>query len=265
MLETVNLDRSLKASEYKPRKKELQQEMYSLQRYLQGEKLPLLVVLEGLETAGKGSVIEKLVEPLDPRGFQVFPFFEATEDEKQYPFLYRYWKCHPPAGRIHVFDRSYYMHVLDERVKKKVSMAEVQAALDEIKAYERTLVDNGLHLVKIWLHISKKEQKKRLGKLQKSVEDSWRVTKETLEAHKQYDKYIVAAEEMMARTSTAWAPWNIIASENLRYSRIQVMKTIVDKIQLLIGKSFREKAIEAFEKDLEQRKKAEKAAEADNA
>lgn len=250
MLETLDLNRSLEKSEYKKLKKSYENELFMLQRHIRGEKIPLMIVIEGLETAGKGSVIEKLVDPLDPRGFEVIPVFPSSEDDLSRPYLYRFWMNTPAKGSIHIFDRSWYIRLLYGRVFGDVKKKEWRQIANDIRNFERTLSDNGTYILKFWLHISQKQQKKRLKKLSKSPEERYRVGKQQLKENKKYDKFIELAEEMMLITGTSWAPWNLVSTENLRWGRIEVMKRIVESMESLVGNAFREKALEYLQSSI---------------
>lgn len=252
MLEMLDLKgkSSIPKEEYKARKKKIAQDLFMLQKYLKGEKIPVIILFEGLEAAGKGSVIEFMAESMDPRGFKVFPVLEPDEKEKSKPFLYRFWIDTPAKGFIHIFDRSWYMHVLEDRVRKKTGKKECHIAFDEINQFERTLKDNGTYVIKFWLHISEKEQKKRLKKMEKSREHRWRVGKKEWRQHKNYSKYIYSAEDMFAATNTSWSPWHLISTEDVDRGKLEVLEKIVLFMEKIVGKAFREKALDSFQKSM---------------
>lgn len=252
MLEMLDLKgkSSIPSDEFKERKKNVAKDLFMLQKYLKGEKIPLILLFEGLEAAGKGRVIEFLAESLDPRGFRVFPILVADKKEKMKPFLYRFWIKTPAQGFIHIFDRSWYMHVLEERVMKRTSRKEWLKSYDEINQFERTLKDNGTYVIKFWLHISEKEQKKRLKKMENSKRHHWRVTKKEWHQHKKYSKYIHAAEDMFAATNTSESPWHLISTEDVDRGKLEVLEKMVSFMENIIGKAFREKALESFHKSM---------------
>jgi polyphosphate:AMP phosphotransferase len=134
-----------------------------------------------------------------------------------------------------VFDRSWYGRVLVERVEKLIKPEQWRSAYNEIAQFERMLTDDGMVVVKFWLHISEKEQKRRFKEIEKSKYDSWRVTKEDWEHHKQYGAYAQAAEEMVARTNTAYAPWTIVEATDKRYRLIKIFKTLADAMQTALN------------------------------
>lgn len=231
MLETLDLDKKIGKAAYEKSFRPLRDKLDDLQRAIHDAKIPVCIVFEGWDAAGKGDTIEKLVGRLDPRGYKVHSIFEPTEEENARPFLWRFWTRIPGRGEIAIFDRSWYRRVLHDRVEKTVGKREWQSAFNEINQFERMLADDGMVLVKVWLHISKKEQKKRFEAIEKSKYEKWRVTKKDWKAHKHYDDYLAAAEEMLERTGTTHAPWLAVESTDKEYRRIRVFKAIIDAMQ----------------------------------
>jgi len=235
MLETLDLDKSIGKQAYGKSFPELRDKLRDLQRRTYDAKIPVAVVFEGWDAAGKGESIAKLVERLDPRGVKVHPISAPLEEERLRPFLWRFWTKIPARGEVAVFDRSWYGRVLVERVEKLIKPEQWRSAYNEIAQFERMLTDDGMVIVKFWLHISEKEQKKRFKEIAKSKYDSWRVTKEDWEHHKQYDEYAQAAEEMFERTNTAYAPWTIVEATDKRYRLIKIFKTLADAMQTALN------------------------------
>lgn len=235
MLETLDLDKSIDKEAYSKSFPELRDKLRDLQRQTYDAKIPVAVVFEGWDAAGKGDTVGKLVERLDPRGVKVHPISAPLEEERLRPFLWRFWTKIPGRGEMAIFDRSWYGRVLVERVEKLIKPEQWRSAYNEISQFERMLTDEGMVIVKFWLHISEKEQKKRFKEIEKSKYDSWRVTKEDWEHHKQYDEYAQAAEEMFERTNTAYAPWTIVEATDKRYRLIKVFKTLADATQTALN------------------------------
>lgn len=231
MLETLDLDKKVAKDAYDKSFPELRDHLRELQRATFEAKIPVLILFEGWDAAGKGDTIQKLVERLDPRGVKVHPVSAPLPEEQLRPFLWRFWRNIPGRGEMAVFDRSWYGRVMVERVDRLIAPKDWQSAYNEIVQFERMLTDDGTVVVKIWLHISEKEQKKRFKEIAKSKYDSWKVTKEDWEHHKRYDAYLKAAEEMLERTSTAYAPWTIVEATDKRYRLIKVFKTVADAIE----------------------------------
>ena len=243
MLENVDLSSSLDKKTYKELIKELREKLWELQRQALEAKVPVVVVFEGWDAAGKGDSINYQAQWLDPRGAHVHPVSAPLEGDLLRPFLWRFWLKLPAAGRMAIFDRSWYGRVLVERIDKLCSKKEWRQAYDEINQFERQLTDGGMVVVKFWLHISKKEQKKRFKKCEKDPALRWKVTDEDWEHHKQYDDYLQATEEMLERTSTSNAPWTVVESTNRRYQRVKIYQTLCAAIQEGLTKQERRKSV----------------------
>lgn len=228
MLEQIDLSRKLSKEDFKTQFPELQEKVMQIQKELWDAGVPMIVVFEGWDAAGKGTAIEKLVARLDPRGFKVHRVKAPTEEEEFRPFLWRYWTKTPARGRMAIFDRSWYGRVLVQRIEKQVKKREWQEAYEEIRHFERQLADDGVAIVKFWLHISKKEQKKRFKTIEKDKYLSWKVEKEDWERHKQYEDYEQAVEEMLEKTSSAQAPWTVIEATDARWAQFRIFQTILE-------------------------------------
>ena len=231
MLETVDLSKKLKKKEYRSASADLELELGALQRRGRSQKIPIILLFEGWDAAGKGTLINRLILAMDSRGVSVHPTFPPDEEEALRPFLWRFWRTIPENGRVAVYDRSWYRRVLTDRIDGNVPKKEWNASYDEIRTFERHLTDDGYILLKFFLHISKKEQKKRFKALESDSSTTWRVSKEDWKHHKQYDKYVKAVEDMLALTETDYAPWTIIESQDLRFATVKLFQRIVDGIE----------------------------------
>jgi AMP-polyphosphate phosphotransferase len=231
MLDTVDLDRKLDRARYERVYTELRDRLSRLQRAVFEEKIPVILVFEGWDASGKGDTIEKLVGRIDPRGYEVHLTRAPTEEERLHPFLWRFWTRLPERGGIAIFDRSWYRRVLAERVGKEVPRRVWESAYEEINQFERMLSDAGTLIVKFFLHISKAEQRHRFEKIERSKYESWRVNRQDWKAHAKYAQYRVAADEMLERTSTAWAPWTVVPSTDKRLRRVQVFETLAAALE----------------------------------
>ncbi len=231
MLEAIDLKQKLAKEEYKEWLPKLKEELRGLQRKAYEAGVPVIVLFEGWDAAGKGESISELVEQLDARGYKVHPISAPLEEELLRPWLWRFWTKIPGHGQIAVFDRSWYGRVLIERIDKLCKRSEWRRAFEEIDQFERQLVDDGAVIVKFWLHISKKEQKKRFKKCEADPFLKWKVTKEDWKRHKQYGAYLQAVEEMLERTSTHEAPWTIVESTDRRFRNVKVVQTVCQAIQ----------------------------------
>jgi AMP-polyphosphate phosphotransferase len=193
---------------------------------------PVCAVFEGWDASGKGGAIKRLVGPMDPRHVRVVQFAAPTHDEKRHHFLWRFWPSLPGWGGMAVFDRTWYGRVLVERVEGFASEDEWTRAYDEINNFERGLADEGMVLIKFWLHISSEEQLKRFKKREKDPLKSWKLTDEDWRNREKRDAYEDAVEEMIARTSVEpHAPWHLIPGDSKRYARVAVIDTVIDQIE----------------------------------
>ncbi|HZW05136.1 MAG TPA: hypothetical protein VFF68_14485 [Anaerolineaceae bacterium] len=244
MLEKVDLDVSLPKEDFKIRRDAAGERFTLLQRATWVANIPIILIFEGWDAAGKGSSINLLSQYLDPRGFKIHAIKGATSQEKQMPWLWRFWLRIPNTGEIAIFDRSWYGRVLVERVEKLADKGSWQSAYQDILEFERTLAADGTLLVKFFLHISKKEQKKRFKTLEKDPHQKWRVQKEDWKHHRQYQKYLMAIEEMLARTDTEWGPWTIVEATDRRWSQVKVLETVVRRMEEALQRGLELPAVE---------------------
>lgn len=249
MLEMVDLGKKLDKNEFKEVMSKLELKLNELQREMKEQGIPTILVFEGLEAAGKGTCMNQLMLPLDPRGFKVHPIQPPTEEERLFPFLIRFWEKMPARGRLAIFDKSWYERVLDDRVEKKVKKSTWQRAFGEIMAFERQLADDGAVIIKFWFHITRKEQAKRYKKMLNDPALAWKIGKSEIRQHRLYGKYISAAEEMLERTNTSLAPWVIIEAHDRRYATAKLFETLAT----------------TWESELEKRKSAQKEKESRSA
>lgn len=231
MLKNLNPDCALEKAGYKRRMPGLMLKAGELQRRARELGIPVLVVFEGWDAAGKGTLINKLILSLDPRGFNVHPINPPTEDERLRPFLWRFWCKTPARGRIGIFDRSWYGRVLVERVDELVKKPVWRQAFEEICSFEQQLIDDGAVIMKFMLHISKKEQKKRFKKLLKNPATQWKVTKEDWRHHRQYGEYLEAYDELLAKTHTRAAPWTVVEAGDERFATVKLFETFIKALE----------------------------------
>jgi len=231
MLETLDLKKKLPKTAYKKTMESLQERLRGLQYAAREAEIPVIVCLEGWDTAGKGQVVKKLTEKLDPRLFRVHPGRRPSPLEQRYHFLWRYQVALPNDGEMAVFDHSWYGRVLVERCDKLVKKKVWREAYQQINEFERWLVDDGQVLLKFWLHISKKEQRKRFRACLKDSLLRWKITREYQRHHKQYGKWLMAVEDMLAKTNTPHAPWTPVEANDLRWARVRVFQTLVEQIE----------------------------------
>ncbi|MGN0343103.1 MAG: phosphate--AMP phosphotransferase [Roseburia sp.] len=236
MLEKVDLNRKMGKKEYKVLMDDLQPKLSYLQRACKEAGIPVIVIFEGLGAAGKGTLINRLIEPLDPRGFQVYTTAVETREERMKPFLWRFWTRIPSKGRIAIFDRSWYRRVLVDRFDGVTSQEQLEYAFEEIASFEKQLTDDGTILIKFFGHISQKEQKKRFDHLQGDKKTAWRVTKDDLKRNKEYDRYLSMNEEMLERTDFEYAPWNILECTDREYASAKMTEIVVSVLEQALAR-----------------------------
>jgi len=192
---------------------------------------PVCVVFEGWDASGKGGAIKRLVEPLDPRHVRVAQFSAPTYDEKRHHFLWRFWPVLPGWGGMAVLDRSWYGRVLVERVEGFATEEQWRRAYREIVDFERTLADEGMIIVKFWLHLSAGEQLKRFKAREREPLKAWKLTGEDWRNREKRREYEAAVEEMLDRTDHAAAPWVLVEAEDKRWARVKVTESVVRAIE----------------------------------
>ena len=237
MLENVNLKRKLSREEYERILPRLQRRLYDLEKACWDHRAPSLVVFEGWDASGKGTTIATLTQRLDPRGFKLYPITAPRTYEQQRPWLWRFWLKAPNRGEMVIFDHSWYGRVLEERVEGIVPEKAWREAYRDILDFERMLADDGTVILKFFLHISKKEQKKRFKRIQKDPLESWRITAADWTRHKQYKEYLAATEEMLELTESEYAPWTIVEATSRWYARKKVFETIIAALEKRLGPS----------------------------
>ncbi|MCZ6674306.1 MAG: polyphosphate:AMP phosphotransferase [Verrucomicrobia bacterium] len=219
----------------------LHEELGSLQRQARQLKIPVIILFEGADGAGKGTLINKLLMSLDPRGFKVYAMHSPNDEAIFRPFLWRFWIKTPERNKITIFDRSWYRHLLDDRVKGDVSSEEAPRYFTEINDFERQLTTDGVVLIKIYLSISKKKQSSRFEKLANNPATSWRVSKKDWKRHKQYDEYSAMADEMIFPTHTEKSPWAKIDSSSIKSATFEVLQLVRGRLTSAINEKLAEK------------------------
>jgi polyphosphate:AMP phosphotransferase len=231
ILDNVDLLQTVSHEEYGKRLDRYQAKMGKFQYHAYKKEIPVVIVYEGWDAAGKGGNIKRLTQGLDPRGYEVVPIAAPNDIEKRHHYLWRFWREMPKAGRITIFDRSWYGRVMVERVEGFCTEAEWRRAYDEINEMEYQLTRFGTVLVKFWIHIDREEQLKRFKEREKTPHKQWKITDEDWRNREKWDAYKVAVEEMLARTSTKHAPWTIVESNSKHFARLKALKTVIGAIK----------------------------------
>jgi polyphosphate:AMP phosphotransferase len=205
-----------------------QERIRTIHYLLYKRKVPLIIVYEGWDAAGKGGNIMRLVRYMNPRGYDVVPISRADTTELDHHFLWRFYNRFPRAGHVTIFDRSWYGRVLVERVEGYCTETEWRRAYKEINEMEQAYVGSGGGLVKFWLEIDKDEQLKRFRSRQADPLKQWKITDEDWRNREKWDRYEEAVDEMLARTSTEAAPWTVIESDDKWFARLKTLKTVIE-------------------------------------
>ena len=230
-LADVKMKRAKKGEAYDQKLEALQLEMLSIQQAYYHQKRRAIVVFEGWDASGKGGVIRRLTSQLDPRGYRVHPVGAPLPEEQGRHYLYRFWMHLPTPGRLTVFDRSWYGRVLVERVEGLAPEPAWQRAYQEINEFERLLIDDGVRLVKIFLHITADEQRQRFIERLEDPARRWKFTEDDLRNRRRWDDYERAVEDMIERTSTEAVPWHVIPANHKPYARQRVLQVVVDTLK----------------------------------
>lgn len=241
MLEKVDLTKKLSKEEYKEKMPQLEARLGRLQRECKALGIPIMIVFEGFGASGKGLQIGRLIQSMDPRGFEVHPIKNETEEERMHPFMWRFWTKTPAKGRIAIYDGSWYRRVLIDRFEKRTKNKELADVFHSINSFEEQLAEDGTLIIKLLLDIDKKEQKKRFDKLEKNKETAWRVTQGDKERNVHYDEYAAMMEDVLFKTDTDYAPWTIIESMDKRFATLKIYTTVIKAMADQIEKLQKEK------------------------
>jgi polyphosphate:AMP phosphotransferase len=243
MFRTAELGQKIPKSEYKRREPVLRQELLELQQDLyQCGGFPVIVVFAGVDGAGKGDTVNRLNEWMDPRWIVTRAYDDPSDEERERPEYWRFWRDLPPKGRIGMYLSSWYSRPLLDRVYDKDAEAVFDERLDRILAFEKALADDGALILKFWMHLSQRAQKRRLKKLEKDPLTSWRVTQRDWDHWHIYDRFESVAERAIMRTSTGSASWNIVEGEDPYYRSLTVGMIVRDEIRKRLDE-FRKKKV----------------------
>jgi len=235
VLSSLDMSLHLSKPDYKKKLKECQARLNQLHRKALKKKLSAILLFEGPDAAGKGGAIRRVTAALDARHYQVLPIAAPTDEERAQHYLWRFWRHLSRAGRINIFDRSWYGRVLVERVEGFASEAEWKRAFAEINEFEEELTDHGILLLKYWVHISKDEQLARFKLREETPHKRWKLTEEDWRNRERWDDYNWAVNDIVEHTSTHTAPWVLVEGNDKRYSRIKVISTFCDRLEAMLN------------------------------
>mgnify|MGYP000937002400 CR=1 FL=1 len=234
-LADVKLDKTVSEEKYEEQLKKYRERLAALHNELYRKKVPVVIVYEGWDAAGKGGNIKRVAQALDARAYTIFPSPAPTKPELAHPFLWRYWTRLPKAGHVGMYDRSWYGRVLVERVEGFATPAEWSRAYDEINEFERELVRWGAILLKFWVDVSPEEQLRRFQDREDDPAKQWKITKDDWRNREKYPQYKAAIDDMFRLTSTTFAPWIVLESDDKRYARIKALRIIVEALEKRLG------------------------------
>ena len=227
-LAELDLERRLAdEASYQRKLRKLQIAMLELEQIYRVERQRGIIALEGWDASGKSGAIQRLIEKLDPRWVHVWSIGRPSPEEQGRHYLWRFWQRLPPPGQIAIFDRTWYGRVLVERVEGLARPKEWRRAYDEINAFEKMLVDDGVRLVKLFLHISDDEQLQRFHERITTPTKHWKISAEDIRNRARRRDYLAALDDMFALTSTAATPWHVVPAEYKWFARVALAKTVV--------------------------------------
>jgi len=230
LFEAAETGAAVLRSKYKARANELRQELLEAQTSLRDADFPVVVMFAGVDGAGKGELTNLLNEWMDPRGITTRAFGVPSEPEAARPRNWRFWRDLPPRGEIGLFLSAWYTDPLLDRVYGETTDAELEAQLDEINAFEKTLADDGYLFLKFWMHLGREVQKERFEQLEADPLQRWRVTRKDWEHWTMYDRFIRYSAHIIQRTDTEWAPWRIVEGADANYRSLTVGEALRDRI-----------------------------------
>lgn len=215
---------------YKAQADTLKVRLRALEQEIKEKKLPVIILFEGWGASGKGYVISKTINCLDPRTYNVYSSLGPNDVENRLPLMHRFWNVIPEKGKLAILDRSWYSTIVPAGIEDKLSDEELQERMDMANVFERQLTDDGYLIIKFFLQIDRQEQKRRFKKLLDSKDTNWRVTEQDLKRNRNYERYFVAYDKMLEYTNTEYAPWTVINSENKYRTVCEVFKTVISAV-----------------------------------
>jgi polyphosphate kinase 2 (PPK2 family) len=234
LLDSLDLEKSLAAKEYKQQLEHEQGRLNHLARQASKRGLSTIVVLEGWDAAGKGGVIRRMAAAMDARFYHIIPIAAPSDEEKAHHYLWRFWRHIGRAGHMTIYDRSWYGRVLVERVEGLASVPQWRRAYAEINDFESQLVEHGMVLNKFWLHINKQEQLRRFKQREATPFKRYKISDEDYRNRAQWEVYEQAVNDMVEQTSTEYAPWVLVEGNDKRYARIKILHQLNERLTMAL-------------------------------
>jgi AMP-polyphosphate phosphotransferase len=235
MFEAAEVGREISEQAYQRRLPKLRAALLDAQQRLRAAPFPVIVIFAGVDGAGKGETVNLLSEWMDPRWLVTRAFGEPSDEERERPEHWRFWRELPPKGRIGLFLNSWYSRPVVDRAYRRISRLELDHQLRGLAEFERTLADDGALILKFWMHLGKKAQRERLKLLERDPLTRWRVTRLQWKNWRLFNRFVAAAEQAIRGTSTAQAPWHIVEGRDEKYRSLTVAETLRDRIEVWLS------------------------------
>jgi polyphosphate:AMP phosphotransferase len=235
ILSSLDMSLHLSKADYKKQLKECQARLNQLHRKALKKRISTIMLFEGPDAAGKGGAIRRVTAALDARHYQVIPIAAPTDEERAHHYLWRFWRHLARAGRINIFDRSWYGRVLVERIEGFATEEEWRRAFGEINEFEEQLTDHGILLLKYWVHITKEEQLERFKAREQTPHKRWKLTEEDWRNREKWADYDYAVNDIVEHTSTHTAPWVLVEGNDKRFARVKVIRTFCDRLEAMLN------------------------------
>jgi AMP-polyphosphate phosphotransferase len=232
MFESAELGHKVDKTAYEQTEPTLREALLNAQYDLgAAARFPVVIVIGGVDGAGKGETVNLLNEWMDPRHIHTHAFPEPSDEERERPRMWRFWRALPPKGKLGILFGAWHTEPIVKRVMREIRPRKFIAEIDENVRFERMLTDEGALLIKLWFHLSKKSQRKRLKALEKAPQTRWRVTDTDWAHFKLYDRFRAVSEYYLRQTSTGEAPWTVIEGEDARYRSLTVGKLLLASLR----------------------------------
>ncbi|HEX2769055.1 MAG TPA: polyphosphate:AMP phosphotransferase, partial [Geobacteraceae bacterium] len=232
MFESAELGHKIDKETYKKEVPILREALLDAQLdLLQSARFPVFILISGVDGAGKGETVNILNEWMDPRHIRTHALDEPSDEERERPVMWRYWRVLPPKGNIGIFFRSWYSNPINDHIHGLTKNSELDQQMERINRFEKMLADEGALILKFWLHLSKEKQLIRLKSLEKDPKTRWRVNPRDWKNFKIYDRFRTVTEHVLRRTSSSDAPWTIIEGVDPRYRYLAVGKSILQALR----------------------------------
>jgi polyphosphate:AMP phosphotransferase len=230
MFEAAEVGAKIDKATFKKEEPKIRSALLDMQRRLKESKCSVVILVGGVEGAGKSETVNLLHEWMDARGLETHAMWDPSDEELERPPMWRFWRVLPPKGKMGIFFGSWYSAPIVNRVFGTSTQDALDATLERIVEFERMLTHEGVIVLKFWMHMSKKAQKKRLHELADDPETAWRVSKRDFKFFKKYDDFRTVSEHALRKTNTAEAPWHIVEAADDRHRSLTVTRTILETV-----------------------------------